>query len=75
MGPSSEPLNPASSLLRGPGQSPPPLPPTNSHVVCEGDIGAPCQQHADHLNVLVLRSPDNGRPSPTVLWVGREGGG
>lgn len=41
---------------------------TLSHVVCEGDVGAPCQQHADHLDVLVLRSPDDGRPAPAVLW-------
>lgn len=64
----SEPFNPASTLFRGLGP-PPHLPPRpNSHVVCEGDVGTPCQQHADHLDVFMLCGPDDGCPSPTVLW-------
>lgn len=37
------------------------------HVVSEGDVGTPGQQHPDHVNVLVLGCPDDGRPAPTVL--------
>lgn len=67
-------LEPSLHLVQGRGANPISSIPHNSHVVCEGDVSTPCQQHADHLNVLVLRGPDDGRPSPTVLWVEREEG-
>lgn len=69
----SKPWAPEPSLLSA--QTPSPLPPPDSHIVRERDVSTPCQQHADHFDVLVLCGPDNGRPAPTVLWVGREGGG
>ena len=37
------------------------------HIVSEGDIGTTGQQHPDHVDVLVLGCPDDGRPAPTVL--------
>lgn len=46
-------------------------PPSAPHVVSQGDVGTPGQQHADHIDVLVLRSPDDGCPAPTVLVEGR----
>lgn len=65
-------MGPGSTFLRARGHPHPNQ--TVTHVVREGDVSAPCQQHADHLDVLVLCSPDDGCPPPTVLWVGREGG-
>lgn len=40
---------------------------TNTHIVSQRDIGSAGEQHADHLNVLMFGSPDNGGPTPAVL--------
>lgn len=47
-----------------------PAPMTATHIVSEGDVSTPCQQHADHFNVLVFCGPDDGRPPAAVLWAG-----
>lgn len=74
----AESLNVPFILLRGLGLSlllPSPKPDQIlTHIVSEGDIGTSCQQHADHINVLVFCGPDDRRPPTTILWVGRSEG-
>lgn len=38
-----------------------------SYFIHNGDVSPSIQQRSDHLHVLVLRRPDDGRPAAAVL--------
>lgn len=44
-----------------------PRKPKLTYVVSQGDVSSSGEQHTDHLNVLVLGSPDNGGPTSIIL--------